>query len=418
MHSTEHLVVVGASYAGVQAAISAREHGFAGNITVFGDEPHLPYQRPPLSKGFLAGTTSLDQLSLRAPDFYKERDITLKTGVRVAELDRSRQIAIDDHGNHHSYSALVLATGARCRVLSCAGNGLEDAHCLHDLAHSEKVRERLLTKRRILIVGGGFIGLEVAATARQLGCEVTVVEARPRLLERAAHPMLSDHLRRLHVHRGVDFHFDSQVRRVDRISPDCVNVELSSGSAVCAEVLLVGIGVIPRVELAQAAGLAADNGIFVDSACRTADPAIYAVGDCAAQPNRWDNGGASHLRLESVQNAIDMGKVAGARIAGKQLSHDAVPWFWSDQYDSKFQMVGLSRPDDEAIVRGRIESGKFSILYLRDGRLVAADSINSPLDHMALRRLIAGNCPASKDDLLDTERALKTLERPPAPVLG
>jgi len=410
------LVIIGASYAGTQLALAARANGFEGGITMIGDEPHAPYQRPPLSKGFLRDGVAASSLSLQSPERFAEEGIHLRTGVSARRIDRqARSVALSD-GTEVHYDHLALTTGARCRRLACEGAQLARVHYLRGLADARAIRQGAEEARRVVVVGGGFIGLEVAASLRTLGREVTVVEMQERLLQRAVPPMIAAFLQTAHQQQGVRFHMATRIRRL--VGDEGVSgVELETGDILPADMVVAGLGVVPNVELAEACALIVDNGIVVDRFARTSDPRIVAAGDCAAYPNAWlaaggDGGetdGVRCVRVESIQSANDLARVAAATIAGRAEPYTAVPWFWSDQYDYKLQMAGTSACHDRAIVRGEVGAGRFTTLYLRDGAVVGADSINRPQDHMAARRLIAARVRPDPAALANDAVALKTL---------
>ncbi|WP_342051060.1 MULTISPECIES: NAD(P)/FAD-dependent oxidoreductase [unclassified Cupriavidus] len=408
------LVILGASYAGTQLALAARANGFAGAITMIGDEPHLPYQRPPLSKGFLRDEVDASSLPLQSPERFAEERIVLRTGVRALRIDRTaRTVALSD-GSTLGYDRLALTTGARCRTLSCEGAGLANVHYLRDLADAGAIRDSASRVRHAVVIGGGFIGLEVAAALRVLGLDVTVVEMQERLLQRAVPPLISSFLMQAHERQGVHFRMASRVRRL--VGQGTVEaVELESGEVLPAGMVVAGLGVVPNAELAEACGLTVDNGIVVDAFARTSDPLIVAAGDCASYPNPWLNASARggpadrRVRVESIQSANDLARVAAAALADCATPYEAVPWFWSDQYGYKVQMVGTSEGREEIVLRGEVASGKFTALYLRDGILIGADSVNRPIDHMAARRLVAARVRSDAALLRDESVALKSL---------
>ncbi|CAG9166180.1 NAD(P)/FAD-dependent oxidoreductase [Cupriavidus pampae] len=408
------LVIIGASYAGTQLALAARANGFAGPITMIGDEPHAPYQRPPLSKGFLRDEVDASSLPLQSPERFAEERIVLRTGVRALRIDRdARTVELSD-GSAIGYDRLALTTGARCRTLLCDGAELGNVYYLRDLADARAIRDAASRARHAVVVGGGFIGLEVAAALRKLGLDVTVVEMQERLLQRAVPPLISSFLMQAHEQQGVRFRMSSRVRRLVG-QATVAAVELESGEVIAADMVVAGLGVVPNVELAEACGLVVDNGIVVDAFARTSDPSIVAAGDCASYPNPWLNasgqgGSANHcVRVESIQSANDLARVAAATVADRATPYDAVPWFWSDQYGYKLQMVGASAGHEQIVLRGDVASGKFTALYLRDGTLIGADSVNRPIDHMAVRRLVAARLRPDPVVLGDESIALKSL---------
>ncbi|AGW90918.1 MULTISPECIES: NAD(P)/FAD-dependent oxidoreductase [Cupriavidus] len=407
------LVIIGASYAGTQLALAARANGFQGSITMIGDEPHAPYQRPPLSKGFLSDAVDASSLPLQSPERFREERITLRTGVSARRIDRqARTVALSD-GALLRYDHLALTTGARCRRLPCEGAELRHVYYLRDLADACDIKARAREASKAVVVGGGFIGLEVAASLRTLGLDVTVVELQERLLQRAVPPLISTFLQTVHQRQGVRIRLATRILRL--LGNDAVSgVELDSGEVLPAELVIAGLGVVPNVELAEDCGLTVDNGIVVDRFARTSDPAIVAAGDCAAYPNPWMPTDASEaqgrcVRVESIQSANDLARVAGATVADRPAPYEAVPWFWSDQHGYKLQMAGFSAGHDQAVVRGDVLAGRFTAVYLKQEVIVAADSINRPQDHMAARRLIAARVRPDPDVLADDSVALKSL---------
>ena len=345
-----HVVIVGAGQAGFQVAASLRADGFDGSIALIGEERALPYQRPPLSKTVLAGKQQIDSVTLRPERFYQDHHVDLMLGERVTAIDReSRHVRLAS-GGRTPYDTLVLATGARVRKLP-----IEGALYLRDRMQATELKQRLDAASSVVVIGGGFIGLEVAAVARESGKAVTVIEMQPRLMTRAVAPVLSDFYRDAHTGRGVNVLLNQTVTRIAEN-----RLTLGDGSELLADLVVAGIGVVPNVELAGDSGLPIGNGIMVDDHLRTAEERIFAIGDCADHPNEFAGG---RTRLESVQNAVDQAKCVAAQIAGKAASYTAVPWFWTDQFDLKLQMCGLSNRADHHVIRGTTASGKFSIFY-------------------------------------------------------
>lgn len=392
----DRIVIVGAGQAGAQVAQSLRMGGFEGEVVLIGDEPHPPYQRPPLSKKHLAGAIEDEALHLRPAAFYEQNRIGCRFDVEVTGIDRAaRQLALSD-GETVGYDRLVLATGTRPRTLSLPGAELAGVVSLRTIADVEAMRPVLLRPGRIAIVGAGYIGLEVAAVARSLGHEVVVVEAQDRVMKRVVSPALSAFFEDLHRDNGVELMLGTGISGFAGDEKGQVRgVLLADGREIACDLALVAVGAAPNDELAAAAGLDVDDGILVDGAGQTSDPAIYAAGDCT----RFFSGryGRS-IRLESVQNAIDQAKAVAAAMTGAEEDYDPVPWFWSDQYAIKLQIAGLSEGYDEARVVGDpAEGGGFYVAYLADGRLIAADSVNHPRSHMMARRAIG---KPFTDDLL------------------
>ncbi|WP_205804782.1 FAD-dependent oxidoreductase [Burkholderia sp. Ac-20365] len=402
------LVIVGASYAGVQLAASVREMGFDGRIVLLGDEPDAPYQRPPLSKGFLTGGFAEARLPLRSQAFFDEENIEWMPSVRATRIDRERcEIELHD-GSCIAYDHLALTTGARVRKLDCVGAEHRAVHYLRDLRDARQLAQTARTARQAVVIGGGYIGLEAAASLRQQGLDVTVVEAESRLLARVASPWISDFMLRAHVERGVAFELGRKVAALHDVNGR-VAVELDNGARLPGDLVVVGIGVSPNTELAADCGLHVEGGIAVDACARTSDPSIVAAGDCASFVPHWAPSGARACRIESVQNANDMAKTAAASILGRPEPYRALPWFWSDQYDLKLQMAGVNTGFTDFAVRGSVEERKCSLFYFRDNTLIAVDSINRPQDHMLARKLLASGTHVSAGQVRDPAFDLKSL---------
>ena len=399
------LVIVGGSYAAAQIAAAARQAGYAEPIRMFSAEDVLPYQRPPLSKAFLTGNGEDKTLPLRADSFYRDQNIDVELNAPVAAIDRAARRIVLESGKTVAYDKLALAVGARPRPLELPGAGLEGVFALRTLADARRIKESLAATSNVVVIGGGFIGLEVASAAAKLGKQVTVLEAQERLLGRACPPVIADWIAKLHAGHGVAIRCSARIASLE--GPGRVRaVKLADGSEIPAEVVIVGIGVLPNVELAQAAGLACDNGIVVDRFARTSDPDIVAAGDCTRFPSPYAE---APVRLESVQNATDQSRSAVAAILGQEMPHENVPWFWSDQYDMKLQMTGLSQGHDVHAVRGSMDEGRFSVFYFKRGALIGTDSINRPADHMLSRRLVAARAKVSPSQAEDASFDLKSL---------
>ena len=390
------VVIVGAGQAGLQAAVEIRARGHEGAVILVGEEDALPYHRPPLSKAYLTGEKSAEALLMRGEAFFAEQGITLELGRRAESIDRvGRTLTLDD-GRALSYGALVLAAGASARRLAVPGADLDGVLTLRSRADADLLRLRLERAERLVVVGGGFIGLEAAASARKLGREVTLIEALPRLMARAVGEGMSAFFAEAHRAHGVDLRLGAGLASIDGSAGRVAGVTLATGEQISCDLVLVGIGVAPNVALAESAGLVTRNGVVVDAHQRTSDPAIYALGDCAAFPNPVDG---AMIRLESVQNAVDQAKIVADAILGGSASYAATPWFWSDQYDFKLQMVGLSAGHDQVVERGSRTEGRFSAFYFRAGSLIAIDSVNRPADHMRGRKLLAGPDPVGEADI-------------------
>lgn len=385
-------VIVGAAQAGVQVAASLRDKGYDAPITLIGAEIHPPYQRPPLSKTFLTGDPDPASLHLRGPQFYDTNRITLVPGTTATGIDRVARKVVTAEGGAFTFDHLVLATGTAARPLPGAGPHIA---LLRSLDDALALRPRLAAAGRIAVIGGGFIGLEIAAVAAGLGKAVTVIEAQSRLLARTVAPPVSDFFAAAHRRRGVDIRLAAKVERIDSDG-----LLLADGQHIAADLIVAGIGAVPRTELALSLGLDCDHGIPVDDRAATALPGLLAAGDCTVTQ--------AGIRLESVQNAIDQGKAAAATIMGRDEPNRAVPWFWSDQGKLKLQVAGLSAGYDRFCLRGNPETEAFSVLYYAGPRLVAVDSINRPADHLAARRLIAAGAEVPAEDAARPEIPLKT----------
>jgi len=413
---TPGVVIAGAGQAGFQAAMSLRTGGYEGTVTLIGEEPYLPYQRPPLSKGYMAGKQDIEATALRPEAYYKSHLIDLIVGETIVGIDgagRSVQLA---SGSGIPFETLVLATGARNRMLPVPGAELDGVHYLRTRDEAVKIKGRLEAASNIVVIGGGFIGLELAAAARASGSRsVTVFEAQPRLMPRVVAPVISEFYRQVHTEQGVAIVLGAMVTGI-RGDGTVRDVLLADGTVYPADLVLVGIGVIPNQELGERLGIAGANGFVVNEYLQTEDERIYAIGDCAEHPNRFASGRfaanlspGDRVRIESVQNAVDQARCVAAAIVGKPAPYDAVPWFWTDQFDLKLQMAGLSGGCDEAVVRGDIESHKFSVFYFKESHLGAVDSVNRPADHMVARKLLAGGTRLTPDQAADLNLNLKEL---------
>jgi len=383
---SDGIIIIGAGQAAAQAVQSLRAEGYTGAIRLIGDEPYAPYQRPPLSKKFLAGEIEYDRLLLKPESFYKDANTLTMWGTRVTEIDRKgKRVALND-GQSFGYEKLLIATGTRVREINVPGFDLEGVHYLRSIDDVLGLQSALIPGAKAVIVGGGYIGLEVAAVARKRGLEVTVLETADRVMARVVDPTVSRFYERIHAEEGVKIRTGVTVSGFDgkgRIEA----VTSADGERFPCDFALVGIGVIPNVELALEAGLKVENGIVVDELTRTSDPDICAAGDCTNHPN--DIYG-HRLRLESVHNAIEQGKTAAALMAGKEKPYSQVPWFWSDQYDLKLQIAGLSAGYTNSITRGNPDTGRsFAVYYLKGDVLIAVDAINRPGEFMTSKMLIA-----------------------------
>ena len=405
-------LVVGASQAGVQLVASLRQLGDTAPITLVGAETHPPYQRPPLSKEFLAGTTTQEGLAFRNTSFYADHDIELVSGERVVDVslpsgDRPG-LARTSTGREVPFARLALTVGARPRRLDVPGADLDGILYLRDLDDAVVLRDRLAEASRVVVVGGGFIGLEAAAAARAQGKEVVVVEAADRLVGRAVAPVVSEFLREAHERRGSTVLLSTGVVGFGGADGHVDGVQLADGSSLPADLVMVGIGVVPRTELAEQLGLECDGGIVVDAHARTSAPSVVAAGDCTVLPHPMT--GEGRVRLESVPSAVAQATVAAATLRGRDAAITrSVPWFWSTQGDLKLQIAGLSTGFDQYVVRGDPDTESFSVLYYRSGDLLAVDAINAPADYLAVRKALTQEIPLPADLAADAGTPLKSL---------
>ena len=408
-----HIVMIGAGQAAVQTAEALRAGGYAGAITLVGDEPHGPYHRPPLSKAWLAGEIGAAQLVMRAPELLARKQIKLRTGTKALAIDRAARLVTLDDGSQLAYTGLVLATGSTPRALPLPGADAPNVLALRtrdDASDIAAALQRCIAGALpVIVIGGGFIGLEVAATARKKGLAVTVLEAAPRLLGRVLPQLLSDWYAELHRSHGVKLVLNAQIAALEVGADGFVNgVRMADGSVQGAGLVVVGIGVSANDQLAKAAGLACDRGIVVDECGRTSDPSVVSAGDCTAR--RLPDG--TLLRLESVQNATEQGKSAAAALLGTERPFTATPWFWSDQYGKKLQMAGLSMGADTWAVRGDMASGPFSVYHFRGEQLLAVDSVNATKDHLQARKLLDLGVSPTPAQVKDLGFDLATLLQP------
>jgi len=402
---TKNIVIVGAGHAAGQVVATLRQKKYGGKIVLIGEEEHYPYQRPPLSKKYLAGELAAERLYVKPPSFYDNPDIELHLGTRVARIDVAGKTATDVDRNAYDYETLIIATGARVRKLDVPGSGLAGVHYLRNIQDVTAMHEYMHADKRLVIIGAGYIGLEVAAVAASKGLHVTVIEMADRVMSRVVSEQVSEFFQAEHRQHGVNLMLSAGLAGFSG-STALEQVDLTDGTSVAADFVLIGIGVIPNTELAEEAGLDVDNGIRVDDRCRTSDASVYAIGDCTNHPNSLLG---QRLRLESVHNALEQAKTVARNICGDDLHYAQVPWFWSDQYELKLQIAGISNGYDRTVLRGDPTNRAFSCLYLRDGQLIAIDSINSPKDFMQSKALIANHAAISPDTLADVDVALKDM---------
>ena len=400
------VLIVGTGHGGAGTAIALRKLGFEGSILLLGKEPDLPYERPPLTKDYLAGDKPLERILLRPAAFWGDHHIQLRPASEVVAIDPDAKLVTLSDGATLAFRTLVWAAGGRPRRLTCDGADLGGVHSVRDRSDVDRLRSELAAgARRVVVVGGGYIGLEAAAVLTGLGAEVIVLEALDRVLARVAGEPLSRYFEGLHRAHGVDIRLGVQVACVEGQDGRVTGVRLADGERLDADMVIVGIGIEPAMPPYPTAAASGGNGVSVDSQCRTAFPDIYAVGDCAAHFNRF--AGGARIRLESVQNATDMALTAARAITGAGEDYEMVPWFWSTQYDARLQTVGFNLGFDQTIVRGDPDDGAFSIIYLRDGTVIALDCVNSTRDYVQGRKLVEAASRPDPDRLADQAVSLK-----------
>lgn len=395
------VVIVGAGHGGAQAAAALRRQGFAGSIAVIGAEPELPYERPPLSKSYLLGQLPFERMFIRSEAFWRKQDIAFRLSCRVVAIDADRHVVRAEGGDEIGYGQLVWAGGGEPRRLDCPGHALDGVFSIRTRADIDAIVAALPSARAIAIIGGGYIGLEAAAALAPHGKPITLLESQDRVLARVTGETLSRFYEAQHRAHGVDMRLGACVVCLEAQDGRVCGVRLDSGEVVAADLVIVGVGIVPAVGPLLEAGAKGGNGVLVDEHCRTSLPDVFAIGDCAAHLSRY--GGEAPIRLESVQNANDMATTVAKAISGAAEPYRALPWFWSTQYDINLQSAGLCTGFDREVVRGRIEEGAFSILYLREGRLIAVDAVNSAREFADIRRLIESGAAVD-----DEARALDT----------
>lgn len=402
------VVIVGTGHGGAQAAIALRQAGFAGSIAMIGRDTHVPYERPPLSKEYLAREKPLERILIRPPHFWEERDVTMRLGANVTEVDAAAHEIVLQDGERIGYGKLIWATGGDPRRLSCAGADLAGIHYVRDLADADGMMAALdAGTRRVVVIGGGYIGLEAAAVLTKLGCKVTLVEALDRVLARVAGEDLSRFYEEDHRAHGVDLRTGAMVDSIEGDGKKVTGVKLTSGEVLPCEMIVAGIGIVPAVGPLIAAGATGGNGVDVDEYCRTVLDDVYAIGDCAAHAN--DFAGGAVIRLESVQNANDMATTVAKSIMGEPQPYHALPWFWSNQYDLKLQTAGLSMGHDATVLRGEPSTRSFSVIYLKDGKVIALDCVNAVKDYVQGRKLVEAGAVIAPERLMDTATPLKEM---------
>ena len=402
---TNSVIVIGAGQAAASFAARLRQKDASCKITIIGEEPHIPYQRPPLSKKYATGDMTLDQLFLRPEDWYEQNQVTCITGKRVAKIDTAAKSVMLDNGEAHAWDKLMITTGSRARALPDAiGGNLDGVYLLRGLSDADHFAQELIEKRRVIIVGGGYIGLEAAAVCASRGLEVTLIEAADRILQRVACPETSDWFRNLHTSHGVTIHEGAGLDKFEGAEGKVSAAILSDGTRIEVDFALVGIGIIPNAELASDAGLDVEGGIVANETCQTSNPDIYAAGDCAAFQYKGEL-----TRLESVQNAIDQAECAADNIAGEARDYQPYPWFWSDQYDVKLQIAGLNRGYDKIVSRVGDREGSMAHFYFKGDQLLAVDAMNDPRTYMVGKKILEAGKNITPDQAADKSIELKSL---------
>ena len=407
MRDSYDVVIIGGGHGGAQAAVALRQSRFEGSIAIVGNELELPYERPPLSKDYLAQAKPFERILIRPASFWADRDIAMLLGRRVVSDDADAHCVSTADGTAIGYGTLIWAAGGSPRRLSCTGHDLARVHSVRTRRDVDALTAELPSVARVVVIGGGYIGLEAAAVLAKLGKEVTLLEALPRVLARVAGEPLSRFYEAEHRAHGVDVRLGTAVACIEGRGGAACGVRLSGGEVIGCEMVIVGIGIVPEVAPLLAAGAAGGNGIDVDEHCRTSLADVYAIGDCAAHENVFADG--ARIRLESVQNANDQAVTAARAITGVAQPYHAVPWFWSNQYDLKLQTVGLSTGYDAALVRGQVATRSFSVVYLKGGRVIALDCVNAVKDYVQGRALVIGNAAVAPERLVDAAMPLKEM---------
>jgi 3-phenylpropionate/trans-cinnamate dioxygenase ferredoxin reductase subunit len=402
--SEARVVILGAGHAGGSAAAALRHFGHTGPIALVGEEPLLPYQRPPLSKAWLKGEADEEELQLRAPSFYSENDIAVRLGIAATRIDRAAKTVALSDGEVLPYDALIIATGARARRLDLPGAEMARTLELRTVADAEMLKASIAPGKRLAIVGGGYVGLEVAASARALGAEAVVIEREPRILARVACPLLSEFFTAYHRKQGVRFELDAEVEALEGEGGEATAVRLGDGRRIPCDLVLIGVGALPNQELAEEASLDCHHGIVVDEEARTSDPSIFAIGDVTRRPLPLYG---RSFRLESVPNALEQAKQAAAAITGHKPPPHEVPWFWSDQYDLKLQIAGLPFDAEDLVVRGDPQNARFAVFHMKGDAIQAVEAINSPAEFMGGKLLIGSQKPVSREKLADLAVSMK-----------
>ncbi|MGL1830476.1 FAD-dependent oxidoreductase [uncultured Acinetobacter sp.] len=405
--SNYDVIIVGTGHAGAQAAVALRQQGFTGSILMIGEELHLPYERPPLSKEYFSGEKTFERILLRPEQFWQDKKIDLKLGQRVIQIDAQSHRILTQQNYEYHYDKLIWATGGKPRRLSCEGAALEGIHYIRNREDVDRINQELDRVQKCVIIGGGYIGLEAASALRKINRDVTLVEGQSRVLARVAGPIISDFYQQYHQEKGVEFYLGQGVDYLEGDQGRVHTVILANGTRIATDMVIVGIGLNPEVNVLVEAGAAFSNGIETDRRCRTSLVDIFAIGDCANHENFFADG--QRIRLESVQNANDQAMIVTKEILDKGEDYAAVPWFWSNQYDLKLQTIGLSLGYDQEILRGEPASGSFSVIYLREGKIIAIDCVNRPADFIQGKAIIQQSIYIPIEQLSDHSQALKDM---------
>ncbi|WP_288391006.1 FAD-dependent oxidoreductase [uncultured Acinetobacter sp.] len=405
--SNYDVIIVGTGHAGAQAAVALRQQGFTGSILMIGEELHLPYERPPLSKEYFSGEKTFERILLRPEQFWQDKKIDLKLGQRVIQIDAQSHRILTQQNYEYHYDKLIWATGGKPRRLSCEGAALEGIHYIRNREDVDRINQELDRVQKCVIIGGGYIGLEAASALRKINRDVTLVEGQSRVLARVAGPIISDFYQQYHQEKGVEFYLGQGVDYLEGDQGRVHTVILANGTRIATDMVIVGIGLNPEVNVLVEAGAAFSNGIETDRRCRTSLVDIFAIGDCANHENFFADG--QRIRLESVQNANDQAMIVTKEILDKGEDYAAVPWFWSNQYDLKLQTIGLSIGYDQEILRGEPDSGSFTVIYLREGKIIAIDCVNRPNDFIQGKAIIQQSIYIPIEQLSDHSQALKDM---------
>lgn len=405
--SNYDVIIVGTGHAGAQAAVALRQQGFTGSILMIGEELHLPYERPPLSKEYFSGEKTFERILLRPEQFWQDKKIDLKLGQRVIQIDAQSHRILTQQNYEYHYNKLIWATGGKPRRLSCEGAALEGIHYIRNREDVDRINQELDRVQKCVIIGGGYIGLEAASALRKINRDVTLVEGQSRVLARVAGSIISDFYQQYHQKKGVELYLGQGVDYLEGDQGRVHTVILANGTRIATDMVIVGIGLNPEVNVLVEAGAAFSNGIETDRRCRTSLVDIFAIGDCANHENFFADG--QRIRLESVQNANDQAMIVTKEILDKGEDYAAVPWFWSNQYDLKLQTIGLSIGYDQEVVRGEPASGSFSVIYLREGKIIAIDCVNRPADFIQGKAIIQQSIYIPIEQLSDHSQALKDM---------